>query len=540
VRGHAPERLVDGKEHHLIYRSPIPDVPVPSTPLTAFVLERAAEYGDRVALVDGPSGRTLSYTDLARLVRRCAAGLAARGLLPNEVVGIYSPNVPEYAVAFHGVASAGGASTTANALYTADELAFQLRDARARFLITVPELLERAAPAAREAGVEEVFVFGEAAGATPFAALLEEDGDPPTLEIDTAEHVVSLPYSSGTTGFPKGVMLTHRNLVANVLQTAAVRPLGPADVVVGVLPFFHSYGQTVVMNMTLRYGATVVTMPRFDLEQYLTLSQEHGATLAYVAPPLVLALAKHPLVADYDLSTLRSMLSGAAPLDAELARACSERLGCEVVQGYGLTEVSPVSHITPIGAPLRPGSIGPLAPGTEARIVDVATGEDVEQGESGELLLRGPQVMKGYLNDERATAASFVDGWLRTGDVGSTDADGWFFIVDRIKELIKVKGFQVAPAELEALLLTHPAVADACVIGVPDEEAGESPKGFVVLQGDATPEELMTYVAERVTPHKRIRRLEVIDAVPKSPSGKILRRVLAERERAASESEVET
>ena len=503
------------------------------------MLERAAEYGDRVALVDGPSGSSLTYVELAHLIRRCAAGLAARGLLPNEVVGIYSPNVPEYAVAFHGVASVGGASTTANALYTVDELAFQLRDARARFLFTVPALLERALPAARDAGVDEVFVFGEADGATPFAALLEEDRDPPTLEIDPAEHVVSLPYSSGTTGFPKGVMLTHRNLVANVLQTAAARPLGPEDVVVGVLPFFHSYGQTVVMNMTLRYGATVVTIPRFDLEQYLTLSQEHGATLAYVAPPLVLALAKHPLVADYDLSTLRSMLSGAAPLDAELARACSERLGCEVVQGYGLTEVSPVSHVTPIGAPLRPGSIGPLAPGTEARIVDVATGEDVEQGESGELLLRGPQVMKGYLNDERATAEAFVDGWLRTGDVGSADADGWFTIVDRIKELIKVKGFQVAPAELEALLLTHPAVADACVIGVPDEESGEIPKGFVVLQGDATLEELMAYVAERVTPHKRIRRLEVIDAVPKSPSGKILRRVLAERERAASESEVE-
>ena len=536
----APERLADGPGARLIYRSPVPDVPIPSTPLTEFVLGRAAEYGDRPALVDGPSGGTLSYTDLARLVRRCAAGLAARGLRPNEVVGIYSPNVPAYAVAFHGVASAGGASTTANALYTVDELAFQLRDARARFLFTVPALLERALPAAREAQVEEVFVFGEGEGATPFASLLEANEDPPTLEIDTADHVVSLPYSSGTTGFPKGVMLTHRNLVANVLQTAAVRPLGPADVVVGVLPFFHSYGQTVVMNMSLRYGATVVTMPRFDLEQYLALSQEHGATLAYVAPPLVLALAKHPLVADYDLSTLRSMLSGAAPLDAELARACSERLGCEVVQGYGLTEVSPVSHVTPIGAPLRPGSIGPLAPGTEARIVDVATGEDVEQGESGELLLRGPQVMKGYLNDERATAAALVDGWLRTGDVGSADADGWFFIVDRIKELIKVKGFQVAPAELEALLLTHPAVADACVIGVPDEEAGEIPKGFVVLQGDATPEELMAYVAERVTPHKRIRRLEVVDTIPKSPSGKILRRVLAERERAASESEVET
>ena len=260
------------------------------------------------------------------------------------------------------------------------------------------------------------------------------------------------------------------------------------------------------MNASLREGATVVTMPRFDLEQYLTLSQEHRATLAYVAPPVVLALAKHPSVENFDLSSLRSILSGAAPLDAELAGTCSQRLGCEVVQGYGMTEASPVTHMTPFGAQLHPGSIGPLVPGTEARVVDVVTGEDVAAGEAGELLVRGPQVMKGYLGNEAATSAAIEDGWLRTGDVATVDGDGWFAIVDRIKELIKVSGFQVAPAELEAVLLTHPAVADACVIGVPDERAGEAPKGFVVLSGTVAPEELIEYVAARVAPHKRIRR----------------------------------
>jgi acyl-CoA synthetase (AMP-forming)/AMP-acid ligase II len=377
-----------------------------------------------------------------------------------------------------------------------------------------------------------VYVVGAGAGATPFAALTGTAAEPPEVEVDPAAHVVSLPYSSGTTGLPKGVMLTHRNLVANVLQTLALRPLGPGDVVVGVLPFFHSYGQTVVMNMSLRQGATVVTMPRFDLEQYLSLTERYGATLAYVAPPLVLALAKQPLVDEFDLSSLRSMLSGAAPLDAELARACAERLGCEVVQGYGLTETSPVTHLTPLGSGGRPGSIGLLAPSTEARIVDVATGDDLPPGEPGELLVRGPQVMRGYLRNEAATAAAIVDGWLRTGDVATADEDGWFRIVDRIKELIKVRGYQVPPAELEALLLTHPAVTDACVIGVPDDETGEAPKGFVVLAGEATPEELLAYVAERVSPHKRLRAVDVVDAIPKSPSGKILRRVLAERERA--------
>jgi acyl-CoA synthetase (AMP-forming)/AMP-acid ligase II len=517
----------------VIYRSAFADISIPKVPLTRFVLERAVDYGERAALVDGPSGKTMSFRELDELVRRCAAGLADRGLRPGEVVGIFGPNTPEFVVAFYGVALAGGASTSPNPLYTEEELAFQLENAGARYLITVPSLLERALPAARRADVSEVFVFGEAERATAFAELLNAGASPPDIPIDPEDQVVSLPYSSGTTGFPKGVMLTHRNLVANALQVVAVRPFRRGDVVVGILPFFHCYGQSVVMNASLREGATIVTMPRFDLEQYLTLSQEYRATLAYVAPPVVLALAKQPSVTNFDLSSLRSVLSGAAPLDAELAGACSERLGCEVVQGYGMTEASPVTHMTPIGAPLHPGSIGPLVPATEARVVDVVTGEDVQVGEAGELLVRGPQVMKGYLGNEAATSAAIDEGWLRTGDVATADDEGWFSIVDRIKELIKVKGLQVAPAELEAVLLTHPAVVDAGVIGVPDEQAGEVPKGFVVCSATIAPEELIEYVAARVAPHKRIRQLELIDAIPKSPSGKILRRLLAEREGAA-------
>jgi acyl-CoA synthetase (AMP-forming)/AMP-acid ligase II len=518
----------------MIIRSPHPDPAVPEIALTPFVLERTDEYADRAALVDGPSGRTLTFRELRDQVRRCAAGLAARGLRPGEVVGLFSPNLPEYAVAFHGVSLAGGTTTTANALYTADELALQLLDAGARFLVTVPELLERALPGARKAAVEEVFVFGEADGATPFATLLEHGDEPPAVSLKPAEHVVSLPYSSGTTGICKGVMLTHENLVANVVQFLVPRPLTDRDVIIGFLPFFHSYGQTVVMNASLRQGTTVVTMPRFDLEQYLALSEQYRATFAYVAPPVVLALAKHPSVARHDLSSLRSVMSGAAPLDAELAQACAARLGCEVVQGYGMTEASPVTNATPLGSPPHPGSVGPLVPGTEARIVDVATGEDVEPGGAGELLVRGPQVMKGYLNNDAATAVAIDDGWLRTGDVATVDPDGWFTIVDRIKELIKVRGYQVAPAELEALLLTHPAVADACVIGIPDEDAGEVPKGFVVLGAPVDLDELVGFVAERVAAHKRICRLEQVDAIPKSPSGKILRRILVDRERAVA------
>ncbi len=514
-----------------------PAVEIPDIALTPFVLERAASLGDHPALVDGPSGRVVTYAQLDEQVRRCARGLRARGLRAGDVVAIVSPNSPEWAVAYHGVSLAGGTNTTPNPLYTVDELVFQLRDAGARFLIAAGSVLERALPAAKEAGVEEVFSLDDAPGATPFTSLLAQEGRAPDVEIDPADHVVSLPYSSGTTGLPKGVMLTHRNLVANVVQVATARPFRPDDVLIGTLPFFHIYGQTMFTNASLRAGATVVTMPRFDLELYLELTARYRATLGYVAPPIVLALAKSPAVEVHDLSSLRSIMSGAAPLDEELTREAAERIGCEVVQGYGLTETSPVTHMTSIDVPLRPGSIGPLAAGTEARIVDLGTGTDVEPGEPGELLVRGPQVMKGYLGNEDATAAAFVDGWLRTGDVARVDEDGWFWVVDRIKELIKVKGFQVPPAELEALLLTHPAVADACVIGIPDVESGEVPKGFVVLRGEVSLDELREHVAARVAPHKRIRELEVVDAIPKSLSGKILRRVLAERERAARVAE---
>jgi acyl-CoA synthetase (AMP-forming)/AMP-acid ligase II len=276
-------------------------------------------------------------------------------------------------------------------------------------------------------------------------------------------------------------------------------------------------------------------MPRFDLEQFLALMESHRVTRAFVAPPIVVAFAKHPLVERFDLSALSYVLSGAAPLDERVSREAALRIGCPIVQGYGMTEASPVITAVPEGDTSRPGSIGPLVEATEARLVDPETGRDVAPGEAGELWARGPQVMPGYLDDEEATRATLVEGgWLRTGDIATADADGWFTIVDRVKELIKVRGYQVAPAELEALLLTHPDVADACVIPIPDEEAGERPKALVVLRAEADPdpEEVLGWAAARVAPHKRIVALEVIEEVPKSASGKILRRVLVERERA--------
>lgn len=297
------------------------------------------------------------------------------------------------------------------------------------------------------------------------------------------------------------------------------------------LPFFHIYGMQVLMNNALAQGGKVVTMPRFDLEQFLQLTQDHQVRRAFVAPPIVLAMAKHPIVDQYNLTSLESVFSGAAPLGAELAEEAAARLGCEVVQGYGMTELSPVSHSTPKGM-YKPGTIGILIPSTESRVVDPETGKDLGLDEDGEIWVRGPQVMAGYLNNEQATKDTIdEEGWLHTGDIGHVDEDGHFTIVDRLKELIKFKGFQVPPAELEALLVTHPSVADAAVIGIPDDEAGELPKAFVALKAgeNASAEDIQRFVSDQVATYKQIRILEFVDEIPKSASGKILRRMLRDQ-----------
>lgn len=521
----------------MIYRSPYPDVQIPLTSLPHFVLENAGSDWDRPALIDGPTGRTLTYRQLAGAIRRTASGLAARGIKKGEVLGIFSPNIPEYAVAFFGMSAAGGVASTINPTYTRPELHQQLTDSGARWLVTIPALLQTAREAVRDTRVEEIFVFGEAEGATPFASVMSDLDRFPPLDIDSRVDVAVMPYSSGTTGFPKGVMLTHHNIVANIVQTEAVERIEPGEVVIGILPFYHIYGMVVVMSSALHAGATIVTMPRFDLEQFLKLLQEYGVTRGYLVPPIVLALAKHPLVDQYDVSTLRNILSGAAPLAEPVARACVARLGCMLRQGYGLTETSPVTHANPRDREIRLTSVGMALPNTEYRIVDLASRQDAPTGEPGEVWIRGPQVMKGYLNNPRATRDMIdSEGWLHSGDIGYADAEGYLYVVDRVKELIKYKGLQIAPAELEAVVQGHPAVADVAVVPSPDEEAGEVPVAYVVLKpgAAATGDEIKAFAAERVAPYKRLRRVEFIDAIPKVPSGKILRRQLVERERAAA------
>lgn len=519
----------------MIIKSPYQNVVIPELALTSFVLQRAGELGDKAALIDGPTGRTITYSQLVDSIRRVAANLSDRGFKQREVFGILSPNIPEYAIMFHAVATLGGIVTPINPLYTDHEISHQLKDSRARFLVTVPACLEKAKEAAAEAGIEEVFVFGETEGATPFASLLTENNQPlPDVAIDPLEDLVVLPYSSGTTGLPKGVMLTHYNLVSNLKQMEGLDYFFETDTLICVLPLFHIYGLVVVLNMGLYTGATIVTMPRFDLEAFLKAAQDYEVSLAHLVPPIVLSLSKNPIVDNYRLPKLKTIFSGAAPLGEELTRTCMARLGCGIRQGYGMTETSPVTHSSPPNpADVKFGSVGVAAPNTECKIVDLETGEAQSVGQRGEICVKGPQIMKGYLNRPEATAITIdTDGWLHTGDIGYVDEDGHFFIVDRAKELIKYKGFQVPPAELEALLLTHPCIADAAVIPYPDDEAGEVPKAIVVLKTDSDAAAILKFVAERVAPHKRIRYLEFVDQIPKSASGKILRRILVERERA--------
>jgi acyl-CoA synthetase (AMP-forming)/AMP-acid ligase II len=514
------------------FRSPHPDVHIPDLPLGEVVLGAALARADHPALVDGLTGRIITYGELVAQVRAVAAGLAALGIRKGDVVALWSPNSPEFAIVFHAVAKLGAIVTTANPVATSHEFAQQLSDAGARLIVTTAALLDRAREAIAKTGRSITVVTTDEVQEVPSLKSIARDADPPAVTIVPAEDVIALPYSSGTTGLPKGVMLTHRNLIANLMQVDALEDRD-LRAFVGVLPFFHIYGMVVILNFALMRGATVVTLPRFELEPFLKVLQEWPIALAHIVPPVAVALAKHPAVDNYHFPHLKWLFSGAAPLGPELTAAVRQRLGVTIRQGYGMTEASPASHYTAPGAH-RDGMIGPLVPCTEGRIVDPATGADLGAGEPGEVWVRGPQVMKGYLNNPEATASTVdADGWLRTGDIGVVDADGYLTIVDRLKELIKVKGYQVAPAELESLLLDHPLIADAAVIPVPDIESGEAPKAFVVARGALTAEEVRAFVHERVSHYKRLREVAFVDAIPKSPSGKILRRVLIEQERAA-------
>jgi acyl-CoA synthetase (AMP-forming)/AMP-acid ligase II len=516
----------------MIITSEFPPVEVLDVPIHDAVLGRAQEYGDRPAMVDGVSGKEISYAQLDQMTRRVAAGLAELGLRHGDVIALYSPNTILYPVVFYGATRAGATVTTVNALYTADELHKQLVDSKAKLLVTISLFLPVATAAIEGTDVTEIFVCDQAEGYRSVMELVASTAPEPEVTIDPGEDVAVLPYSSGTTGAAKGVMLTHRNIATNISQAEVMITVAEDERIIAILPFFHIYGLSVLMNLPLRLGATVVVLPKFDLLQFLTTLDQQRITRAFVAPPVVLALAKHPAVDGVDLSQLKYVTSAAAPLDGELAEACAKRLGLHaVLQAYGMTELSPGTHAVPQDDPEPPpGAVGKLFPSTEMRLVG-ADGNDVEEGE---IWIRGPQVMKGYLGRQAETDATIDrEGWLHTGDIGRMDDRGYLYVIDRVKELIKYHGYQVPPAELEAVLLTDDRIADAAVIGV-TADGNEVPKAFVVpMPGvELTVEDVMEYVAARVAPYKKVRQVEFIEAVPKAASGKILRRELRAREAA--------
>ena len=516
--------------------------PYEEYPLSQLIKRTAARIPDKVAIIDGDNEYTFRQID--EHSDRFASALAGLGVSKGDRVGILAPNCAEFEIAFYGIVKIGAVVSTINSGYREFEISHQINDSGAEVVI-VHESLTEMAEAARKltTGIKRIITIKESSDdAESFWGLIKNASDSvPDVTIDPKEDLAVLPYSSGTTGRSKGVMLTHHNLTSN-MQQFVERPSEGAsmkadDVVLVHLPLFHIYGMNVLMNPALATGATQVMMGRFDMEEFLTLLEKHKVTMLFTVPPVGLGLTQYPGVKNHDLSSIRVGFFGAAPLSSEMQDRIQDALGFPIIQGYGLTETSPVTNSDFMEPDRRKaGSIGPAAPDTELKVVNVDDGEtEVPVGESGELLVRGPQVMKGYFNNPEATAETLTDdGWLHTGDIVKMDEDGYFWVLDRKKELIKYKGFQVPPAELEGILLEHPSVADAAVIGKQDLESGEIPKAFVVRRPDAdvSGDELMQFVAGKVATFKQIREVEFIDAVPKNPSGKILRRILVEQERA--------
>jgi 4-coumarate--CoA ligase len=515
-----------------LIRSPHPSPVIPDVSLQEFLFgDLANPHGlgnaaDHVAIIDGTTGAALTYAQLIVRIRSAAAALHAQGVGRGDIVAIDLPNSSEFVIVFHAIGALGATVSPVPVLASPDDIRRQLSASGARFAVSTDTTREAVRAAATNG--ETLLDAHEIAHASADPSWLTAWAPPHTDAV--------LPFSSGTTGHPKGVRLSHRNLVANVLQIEDRIGVEHIDTVMGVLPFFHIYGLTVLVNLVLRRRATLIAMPRFELGGFLSLIGDHQATFAFIAPPIAVALAKHPAIDGAELSSLRELFSGAAPMDAGLASAVETRLGVTVRQGYGMTELSPVSHFvghreqaphSSIGTPV--GGTDNLVVGLDGKPVDVPT-EGLS--EPGELWVRGPNVMIEYVNDPDSTATSLdADGFLHTGDLVRIDHDLNVYVVDRLKELIKYKGYQVPPAELEAVLLSHPQIADAAVVGLAEPDVGEIPVAFVVIRepDSLSAEDVMEFVASRVSPYQRVRRIEFCDAVPKSASGKILRRELRDR-----------
>jgi len=507
------------------------------------VLASCREHSQKAALVDVSSGRRLTHAEYGETVEAVARGLVAAGVKPGEVVAIFLCNSWEFCVAYHAATLVGAIPTLLNPTYREREVRYQLGNSGAVILITDGPNIS-GINLAELPNLRRVFCTREqGSGSEPFSDLLKPvSATLPKPDQPSDETLAALPYSSGTTGLPKGVMLSHYNLVANVYQLLGPHgtALNPADTLLCFLPLYHIYGLNVALNPMLMMGATLVLMPRFNANQVASLITEESITTMFMVPPAMNALCLAAEAGQFPKDhRVHWVKSGAAPLAPDLPRRFTALTGIPVVQGYGMTEASPVTHVGYLEPELyRPDSIGHPMAQTECRVIGsqylgASAGDtaEVPEGEPGELVMRGPQFMKGYWNEPEATAAVLRDGWYWSGDIVTRDAEGFYCVVDRRKEMIKYKGFPVAPAEVEAVLLEHPAVRECGVVGRPDAAAGEIPVAFVALRDGFTTcrkmeEELCAFVADRLTHYKQPREVHFVEVVPKTASGKILRREL--------------
>ncbi len=545
-----------------------PSLSYPEKSLGELFLESAERYKDRIAVHF--MGKQLTYGQLKDEVFKFSNALSQLGVKPRDRVSLMLANTPQSIIAYYAVLLLGGIVVQTNPMYTERELEHQLNDAGAETILALDLVYPRVSKVQGRTPLKRV-IYTSIRDYLPFPKNLlyplkqKKDGmwhdipygdgvyaysqlmkaasarRPDPVPINPKEDLALLQYTGGTTGLPKGVMLTHYNLVVNTLQCIEWQekdPDGEQERVLGVLPFFHVYGMTVVMNLSIATGAMMILLPRFDVKEVLETIQKLKPTQFPGAPTMYIGLLNHPEVDRYDLSSVSICLSGSAPLAPEVQKQFEKLTsGGRLVEGYGLTEASPVTHSNPIYGLRKVGSIGVPWPDTDARIVD-EEGNDVPVGEVGELIIRGPQVMKGYWNRPEETANTLRDGWLYTGDMAKMDEDGYFYIVDRKKDMIIAGGFNIYPREVEDVLFEHPAVKEAAVVGVPDPYRGETVKAFIVLKDGhtVTEAELDKFCRENLAAYKVPRIYEFRTELPKTMVGKVLRRQLQEEERAKAQA----
>lgn len=505
-------------------------VEYPETPLFELLRDAARQYPRETAFSCGPAN--LTYSALDELTDRLAAGLSRLGVKEGDCVVLFLPNCLEFIISYYGILKAGGLVSPANPLNRAAELKHQINDGQAKIIITNQNAYPVLQAIRGETGLHTVILTEtDGSEASLQKILAESPSSPPDTHIDPRRDIAAIEYTGGTTGLPKGVMLTHYNLVANAIQNATWLGWSQQDIIIGVLPFYHSWGACTCINSPIYRGARVIILPHFDAEEMLSLIEREKATVLYGAASMFITLTSSPLIGKYDISSLKYVKAGAMPIPQDIKERWEQVTGVKMILGYGLSEASPETHDSPPQR-VKPGTVGIPITDTDARIVDEETGEtELPPGEIGELVIRGPQVMQGYLNRPEDTREALRNGWLYTGDLAAMDEEGYFRIVDRKKETIIYKGYNIAPAEVESAIYEHPSVKECAVVGRTDPAVGEIPRAYIVLKDGCSiaADEIIEFCRQRVAPYKRVREVEFIDKIPKTPVGKVLRRILRDR-----------